>query len=184
MKRILLTGMSGTGKTTLIAELAARGYRAVDADCDEYSMWVTVAAQSDVAGTPVEPDRDWVWREDQVQRLLDSANGEVLFVSGCASNMDRFLPQFDHVVLLSAPASVIVARLASRTTNTYGKNPQEMARVLDLIETVEPLLRRIADVELDTSVPLNEVIVALIALTRTDRKPVILQLEARHADGN
>ena len=40
MKRILLTGMSGTGKSTLISELAARGYKAVDADCDAFSEWV------------------------------------------------------------------------------------------------------------------------------------------------
>lgn len=31
MKRVLLTGMSGTGKSTVIRELAARGYRAIDA---------------------------------------------------------------------------------------------------------------------------------------------------------
>ena len=32
MKRVLLTGMSGTGKSTVINELAARGYKAVDID--------------------------------------------------------------------------------------------------------------------------------------------------------
>jgi predicted ATPase len=32
MKRVLLTGMSGTGKSTVIKELAARGYKAVDTD--------------------------------------------------------------------------------------------------------------------------------------------------------
>ena len=32
MSRILVTGMSGTGKSSAIAELARRGYRAVDTD--------------------------------------------------------------------------------------------------------------------------------------------------------
>ncbi len=37
MKCVLLTGMSGTGKSTVIEELAARGYKAVDADADGWS---------------------------------------------------------------------------------------------------------------------------------------------------
>lgn len=32
MKRVLLTGMSGTGKSTVIDKLAEGGYRAVDTD--------------------------------------------------------------------------------------------------------------------------------------------------------
>ena len=32
MKRVLLTGVSGTGKSTFFAELACKGYKAVDAD--------------------------------------------------------------------------------------------------------------------------------------------------------
>jgi dephospho-CoA kinase len=30
MKRVLITGMSGTGKSAVVEELAARGYRALD----------------------------------------------------------------------------------------------------------------------------------------------------------
>ncbi len=39
MKRVLLTGMSGTGKSTPIHELAARGYKAIDTASDEWSEW-------------------------------------------------------------------------------------------------------------------------------------------------
>ncbi len=166
MKRILLTGMSGTGKTTLTRALAQRGYHAVDADSDDYSTWVAVPVNDAAAGTPVEADRDWVWREDHIHHLLSSAEGAALFVSGCASNMGQFLPQFDHIVLLSAPAETIVARLATRTSNDYGKRPAEVARVLDLIKAVEPRLRRVATMEIDTRAPMDEVLRALIKLTR------------------
>src|SRR5579859_931613 len=123
MKRILLTGMSGTGKSTVIAELAARGYKAVDADCDEFSQWMEVIGDADPFGSPVEMGRDWVWREDRIQDLLSTEDSEVLFLSGCAENMPKFLPQFDHIVLLSAPVDVIMERLGTRTNNLYGKHP-------------------------------------------------------------
>jgi dephospho-CoA kinase len=169
MKRILLTGMSGTGKSTVITELAARGYKAVDADRDEFSEWIEVTANSDSFGSPVEVDRDWVWREDRIQDLLSTEDTDVLFVSGCAENMGKFLPQFDHVVLLSAPAEVTVERLRTRTNNSYGKHPDEIARVLGLKESVEPLLRRAAGHEIDTSASLEDVVATVLRLVQSQK---------------
>jgi shikimate kinase len=161
-RRVLLTGISGVGKSTLVAELAARGHRAVDLDTPEFSHWVEVAAGDATPGTPVEPGRDWMWREDRVEGLLSVDEGGVLYVSGCAANMGRFMGRFDEVILLSAGPDVITHRLATRTTNSYGRNPAELARVLDQRTSVEPLLRRAADREIDTGRPLEEVLAAVI----------------------
>lgn len=164
MKRILLTGLSGTGKSTLIAALAARGYTAVDADCDAFSMWAKPTMPAGAFGPPVEADRDWVWREDRIRDLLSKEDTDNLFLGGCAQNMGQFLPLFDHVVLLRAPADVLVERLRTRTTNAYGKRPDEAARVLSQLETVEPALRRVAGHEINTSAPLEEAVEAVLRL--------------------
>jgi dephospho-CoA kinase len=167
VKRVLITGMSGTGKSSVIAELAARGYKAVDVDSLVYSDWVEVSGDTSALGSPEWGSRDWMWREDRVQELLSTEDSDLLFVSGCAANMGKFLPQFDHVVLLSAPAEVIVERLATRTTNAYGKRPEEVARTLELIETIEPRLRRVAGHEIDASAPLDEVVAALLQIAQS-----------------
>jgi|Tabmets5t2r1_1033131.scaffolds.fasta_scaffold22413_1 shikimate kinase len=161
MKRVLLTGMSGTGKSTLVKALAARGYKAVDADDHGLSEWVAVPLDEP---TGLGPGQDWVWRDDRIQDLLASDDAEVLFLSGCSPNQGTFYPQFDHIVLLTAPAAVIVERLATRTTNRYGKHPDEVARVLALQQTVEPLLRAGAGLEVDTSAPLDQVVATVLRL--------------------
>ncbi len=161
MKRVLLTGMSGTGKSSVIGELAARGYKAVDTDYDGYSELVNVP---DDELTGLEPGEDWVWREDRIQDLLSTEDADVLFLSGCAPNQGKFYPRFDHIVLLSAPAEVMVERLTSRTNNPYGKRPEEIERVLRLKDEIEPLLRAGAGLEVDTSVPLDQVVAEVLRL--------------------
>lgn len=157
MKRVLLTGMSGTGKSTVVAELAARGYKAIDLDEDGLSELVVVPGDE---LTGVGSGQDWVWREEAVASLLSTEDADVLFAGGCSPNQGQF--RFDHVVLLSAPAQVIAERLATRTTNSFGKDPGELARTLELQETIEPLIREEADLELDTTASLDETVDAVL----------------------
>lgn len=77
MRRVLLTGMSASGKSTITAAIGARGYKAIDLDTDVWSHWVDVVID-DAPGTPVEAGRDWVWRDDRVGELLADASGEIL----------------------------------------------------------------------------------------------------------
>ena len=149
MKRVLLTGMSGTGKSSVVRALAARGYKAVDTD-DGWSE-------------PL-PDGRQQWREDAIDRLLDTEDADVLFVAGCEENQARFHPRFDHIVLLSAPVETLLERVATRTGNPYGKSPDELSRILDDLENVEPLLRRVADHEIRTTAPLDEIVEDVLRL--------------------
>lgn len=158
MKRVLLTGMSGTGKSTVIDELTARGYRAVDTDYNGLTEAVNVPVD-EPTGTA---GQDWVWREDRIQQLLSTADTDLFFLSGCAPNQGKFYPQFDHIILLTVPAEVIRHRLTTRTTNPYGKDPDELARTLHLQQTIEPLLRAAADLEVDTDAPLDQVITTIL----------------------
>jgi hypothetical protein len=60
--------MSGAGKSSLLHELAARGYRTVDTDYGDYFQTI---------------DGESLWREDRISALLSSAPDElpgVLFV--------------------------------------------------------------------------------------------------------
>ena len=149
MAVVLVTGMSGTGKSAALAELARRGHRVVDTD---YGDWCEEVMASDREGT------EQLWREDLIDELLAEHEDGVLFVSGCVPNQGKFYPRFDAVVLLSAPADVILDRVASRDTNDFGKSTVERDFILQDLAAVEPLLRARATAEIDTRAPLDEVV--------------------------
>ncbi len=159
MSRILVTGMSGTGKSSALAELGRRGYRVVDTDDPGWREY-----REDVEPSDELHRGEWLWVEERMTELLDSDDGRSLFVQGCVRNQGTFYDRFNAVVLLSAPADVILDRIARRTTNTYGKTSAERAMILDDLAEVEPLLRASCTHELDASRALDDVVADLIAI--------------------
>lgn len=144
--------MSGTGKSTVLIQLANRGHRVVDADDEGWSRELPTA---DGLG------REQLWLEDRMDALLADDPSGSLFVAGCATNQGRFYDRFDVVVLLSVPVEVLLERLASRDTNAFGQDPAERRRILQDLAEGAPLLRATATVELDTRRPLSEVVEAI-----------------------
>ena len=159
MSRVLVTGMSGTGKSAALAELGRRGYRVVETDEPGWSEYHEYVDPTDELHRG-----EWLWVEERITELLDADDGRSLFVEGCVRNQSKFYDRFNAVVLLSAPADVILDRIARRTTNNYGKTPVERAMILDDLAKIEPLLRKGCTHELDASRPLAEVVADLVAI--------------------
>jgi shikimate kinase len=148
MARVLVTGMSGAGKTTVLEELRRRGHTTVDTDYDGWEL------------------PNGMWDEQRMDRLL--ASHRDVAVSGTVKNQGRFYDRFEHVVLLSAPLHVLVERVSTRTNNLYGTTPEQRAEIAHYLDTVEPLLRRGATLELDGQRPASKLADAIEDLvTRT-----------------
>jgi dephospho-CoA kinase len=156
VRKILVTGMSGTGKSTALAELARRGFSVIETDVAPWSEWSEQAGGS-------------VWNEERIGELLERVHATTLYVAGTVSNQGRFYPRFDAVVLLTAPAGVLLSRIETRTTNDFGKSSDERERVVEDIADVEPLLRATCTHEIDATRPLAEVVAELIAIGEGDR---------------
>jgi hypothetical protein len=133
--RVLVTGMSGTGKSSVVRRLREVGHDAVDIDEDGYLD---------------ESSEEPLWKEEPLRRVVQESEGP-LFLAGTAANQGSFYPDLDHIVLLSAPATIVRERVRSRTNSPFGKRPGELDRIMADLENVEPLLRAGCDLELDTS---------------------------------
>ena len=145
--------MSGTGKSTALIELERRGFQVVDTDEPPWTEWC-------------DEDGGYVWHEDLITKLLARENGPTLYVSGTVSNQGRFYSQFDAVVLLSAPADVLLQRIESRTTNAYGKTIEQRGLILSHLAQVEPLLRASCTHEIDATQPIADVVAELVEIGR------------------
>jgi dephospho-CoA kinase len=143
--------MSGTGKSSALLELAKRGFEVVDTDQGGWSVW------SNAAG-------GYVWDEGRMAALLAREEGSTLFVSGTVSNQGRFYPRFDAVILLRAPAEVLLNRITTRATNDYGKSREERDLILRDLAEVEPLLRATCTHEVDATQPLEVVVEQLVRI--------------------
>jgi shikimate kinase len=140
--------MSGTGKSSVVGELRRRGFNVIDMDDPGFSY-------HDSSGNQL-------WCESRVQDALNAADSAPLFISGCAENQVKFYPQLTAMILLSAPRDVILQRLDTRSNNPYGKNNSEREQVLKNLREIEPLLRRSATCEIETSVPLEQVVAKVL----------------------
>ena len=143
--------MSGTGKSTVLAELGRRGYEVVETDEPEWMEWSN-------------EDGGYVWREDRVAELLARGREGPLFVSGTVSNQGRFYPGFDAVVLLSAPLEVLLGRIEHRTTNDFGKTPAERQRIRSDFAAFEHRMRATCTHELDATQPIENIVAQLIRI--------------------
>ena len=154
---VLVTGMSGSGKSTSLAELAHRGHDALDTD---EPGWITRRAGSPGA-VPGEP----LWDLDAMETRLGAHRNGFLFVAGCVANQGALYDRFDAVVLLTAPIDVLLTRV-SRRIDAYGATVDDRRRIRADTAGVEPLLRAGASYEIFTTVAVQQVADRLEGIAR------------------
>lgn len=161
---VWVTGISGSGKSSVCEALKSRGHVAVDADHGDYSRWVDRATGDVVRKRPYPVPSDWFDRfsweisVERVRALAAEARSGTAFLCGSVGNEADVWRCFDRVVCLVVDDETLRHRLATRATNDFGKDPAEFAAVLAWNrETGENYRRRGAAV-IDATRPLEAVV--------------------------
>ena len=147
--KVFITGISGTGKTTTLAELQKHGYVVIDLDATGMCRWKNKATGEITEYGPVGRDYQWLtehgWYCDipTLKTLLSSMREDKdVFVSGITENIEDVIHEFDKVFILTADDTVIKDRLSKRSNNHFAKNEDEQAFVL---EHSRKLLKKMED---------------------------------------
>jgi hypothetical protein len=166
---VWVTGNSGVGKSTACELLKSRGEVAVDADWEGYSRWVDRTSGRVVTDPPYPVPAGWLerfaWRIDrqQVETLAASTGEHTAFLFGSVENERDAWDLFDVVVCLVADSETLRHRLATRTTNSFGKHPEELAAVLKWNDHMVSNYQRLGAKIIDATQPPPTVADAIVA---------------------
>ncbi len=147
---VLITGMSGTGKSTVLAELRLRGFLVHDMDEQNRSY--------------VDDQGHQRWNVAELVKAIEENRNVPFFISECSEDQASIRPLLTHVVLLSLPIESLIKRIASRTSHDFEKSPAELAAILVEVERTEPLLRKNATLEIDTTMTVGAVASRILRL--------------------
>jgi broad-specificity NMP kinase len=180
MPLVWVTGTSGVGKSTVCELLKNRGELAVDADWEGYSHWVDRTSGQVVTDPPYPTPGGWLdrfaWRINRVEvkALATRMHGKIAFLCGSAENEAVVWGLFDHMICLVVDKETLRDRLGTRTTNAFGKHPEELEAALGWNHEVESTYRRLGATIIDgrrTPQDVADAILAASAKIVTKRPP-------------
>ena len=164
--KVLVIGVAGTGKSHLVKEMKRRGLNAVDVD-----RGLATFVDGDGNEVRYDPDGGAIWwrshfyvlKPGKLKRLVEGSESIYIFgdVGGQPGKGNGHLDVvalFDRVCYLHAPPRLIRERLARRTDNPFGQNPQEVDGTMRHKDRMDRVARKLKFELLDASLPAGELV--------------------------
>lgn len=167
MSLVYITGVSGTGKSTVRTELASRGYEAHDTDEGSFREWKNIKNGKFITGLNLAWDdasngfrseHVMAIKPEEVEKLKLTSEDGTIFLCGTVPNENEIWKYFDITMCLTLDETTLRHRLDTRTNNSYGKNPVELRNILEWNRLAETNYRSFGSVIIDASRPIEKVV--------------------------
>lgn len=164
-KIVLVTGVAGTGKSTLEEVLRNKGHATIDID-NGFASWQQNDTRERVSAPINQPAswyeaHDWYTEKQKLTEYIQNykKSPSPLFVFGNTADLDSLPYLFDTVYALEYnDEETIRHRIDNRTTNDYGKDPVEFAALLSYYRPMQKRFRAMGAIPIDCTFPIESVV--------------------------
>ncbi len=129
-KSILITGVAGSGKSTLSQYLREQGYSAYDIETIP-DLFETVSKETgrSIAGYDNDDlekvvEAQWMCNRERLQKIIADEKAVLSFYCGTASNLEDLLDLFSKIFILITNEPNTRSRLTKRTSHDFGKKKE------------------------------------------------------------
>lgn len=155
MQKVLLTGMSGVGKSTILNQLKVEGFLTVDLD---NSGWINYDVK----------EEDYLMDTTKIIDFITLHEKEVVFLAGTTINQIHIYSYLDFVISLTAPLEVMKERIQNRENNPFGKTEDEWSKIVSDKVTFEEQIFKSSDYVISTDKPLQDILKEIYEACRID----------------
>ena len=178
MKRsILITGVAGSGKTTISNKLKEMGYTAYDID---RVKGLCRMVHKETGATLEKQDNDnleevvkgdWICDADELKKLIANTPDKIAFYCGVNSNMEELIPLFDKLIMLKANEEATRERLTNRTSNDFGRTAEVQDWIMTWKDWWEKEMIEKGAVVIDSNRPLDGIVKEIIERSMENSEP-------------
>ncbi len=162
-KIIFITGVSGTGKSTILRKLKELDYAVIGIDEEPgLTNWIhKETGESAPRGSELTETflrtHDWGCDTNKLSDLIEQTP-KPLFICGSADNVIEIMSLADVTLLLVCSPEIFTSRIDNRTDNDYGKGEDSKKALLGYYEKYNQTCIDAGAVEVDAEQTLEQVV--------------------------
>lgn len=151
--KVLVTGVAGTGKSTILNALNKLEYTTVELDA--HRAWCDIKTDQFMEAdfTPPSGAANYYVRTVDtsfLDKLPKSYSANPIFICGNYDNIESLFPHMDMIFLLTTEWDILVQRYENRS-NSYGSKSKDRKKILRLMEQQNSSALKAGAIVIDTS---------------------------------